>query len=146
MECLAGFCWNPKFKKPYASAERPADKKDEPYDLGLRTEHLLRVTFTQREKLIARLTERNDARLGALGAHPHLLVFEADDMREVMNDWKKHPETWSDSLSALNDMETNQKYHLSKHSKFSTMLFQLFGNKSLVKLFVQYVLYRLRNF
>ena len=65
-------------------------------------------------------------------------VFTQDDMGEVMNDWRKHPETWSDSLSALNDMETNQTYHLSKHSKFNTMLFQLFGNKSLVELFVQF--------
>ena len=76
--------------------------------------------------------------LRTLGGDPHLLVFEADDMREVMNDWPKHPETWSNSLSALNDMQTNQTYQFSKHSKFNTMLFQPFGNKSLVELFVQY--------
>ena len=26
-----------KFKKPYGSAEQPADKRDDPYDLGLLT-------------------------------------------------------------------------------------------------------------
>ena len=59
-------------------------------------------------------------------------------MKEVMNDWRKHPETWSDSLQTLKNMETAQTYHLGKQSRFNTMLFQLFGNKSLVELFVQY--------
>ena len=42
------------------SAEQPADKRDDPYELGLRTEHLLAVTNMHRNIHIARLASRND--------------------------------------------------------------------------------------
>ena len=51
-----------KFKKHYGSAEQPADKMDNPYQLALRIEHLLIVTNTQRSNHIARLASRNDVR------------------------------------------------------------------------------------
>ena len=41
---------------------QPADKMDDPYELGLRVEHLLSVTNTQRSLHIARLSSRNDVR------------------------------------------------------------------------------------
>ena len=50
-----------KFKKPYGSAEQPADKTNDPYELGLRIENLLAVTQEQRSKHLARLTSRDDA-------------------------------------------------------------------------------------
>ena len=39
--------------------EQPADKRDDPYELGLRTEHLLAVTNKQRSNHIERLASRN---------------------------------------------------------------------------------------
>ena len=48
-----------KWKQPHGSAEQPADKRDDPYELGLRTEHLLAVTNKQRSNHIERLASRN---------------------------------------------------------------------------------------
>ena len=109
MQCLAEFDIfdKLKFKKPYGSAEPLADKTDDPYELGLRTEHLLTVTQTQtqRSNHIARLASRNDIRAQT----PHTLVFTSDDMKETMNEWRKQPETWSESLQTLNDMRSVAK-------------------------------------
>ena len=121
-------------KRPYGSAEPPAGETDDPYALGLRTEHLLDVTNTQRSQHIARLTSRNDDRAQT----PHTLVFTSDDMREIMNAWRKQPETWSDSLATLNGMRTAQEHHGACKSKFNTMLFQLYGSKSLVEIFIRF--------
>jgi len=136
MEYLAEFGVFDKlrFKKPYGSAEPPADKRDDPYQLGLRTEYLLAVTNKQRSNHIARLASRNDVRAQT----PHALVFTSDDMKETMNQWRKQPETWSNTLQTVNDMGTTQEYHLCVKSRFNTMLFQLFGNKSLVEMFVRF--------
>ena len=136
MKDLADFCVFDKltFKRPYGSAEPPAGETDDPYALGLRTEHLLNITNTYRSRHIARLTSRNDDR-----AHtPHTLVFTSDDMKEIMNAWRKQPETWSDSLATLNDMRTAQEHHLACKSKFNTMLFELYGSKSLVEIFIRF--------
>ena len=86
MECFAefGVFDKLKFKMPYGSAEQPADKSDDPYELGLRTEHLLTVTNTQRSNHIARLASRNECRAQT----PHALVFTSDDMKETMNAWR----------------------------------------------------------
>ena len=126
-----------KFKKPYGSAEQPADKRDDPYELGLRIEHLLAVTNMQRTIHIERLASRYDVRAQT----PHILVFTADDMKEIMNEWRKHPETWSNSLGAINDLKTPQIIHQSLKSAFNTMLFQMIGNKALVELFVRFPLF-----
>ena len=125
-----------KFKKPYGSAEQPADKTADPYLLGLRIEHLLAVTYEQRSKHLARLTSRYDARAEL----PHSLVFNADDMKETMNSWRHQPETWmqKQSLQIVNEFGTPQAYHQALKSKFSTMLFELFGNKALVELFIRF--------
>jgi hypothetical protein len=125
-----------KTKPPYLSAEQPADKRDDPYDLGLRTEHLLAVTEAQRSIHIARLHSRNDVRAQT----PHTLVFTADDMREIMNTWRNSPETWSNSWAAIKDLKTHQTKHQSLKTKFNTMLFQMIGNKALVELFVRFPL------
>ena len=69
-----------KFKKPYGSAEQPADERDDSYQLGLRTKHLLTVTNAQRSIHIARLASRT----GARAQTPHALVFTSDDMKEIM--------------------------------------------------------------
>ena len=123
-----------KFKKPYGSAEQPADKRDDPYQLGLRTEHLLAVTNKQRSNHIERLASRHDVRAQS----PNTLVFTIDDMKEIMNQWRKHPATWSNSLEDINEMQTSQAKHLKFKSNFNTMLFQIFGNKALVELFVRF--------
>ena len=114
-----------KFKKPYGSAEQPADKRDDPYELGLRTEHLLAVTNKQRSNHIERLASRHDVQ----AQFPNTLVFTSDDMKEIMNPWRKHPGTWSNSLKDINDMQTPQAKHLKLKSNFNTMLFQIFGKK-----------------
>ena len=126
-----------KWKQPHGSAEQPADKRDDPYELGLRTEHLLAVTNMQRTIHIERLASRYDVRAQT----PHILVFTADDMKEIMNEWRKHPETWSNSLGAINDLKTPQIIHQSLKSAFNTMLFQMIGNKALVELFVRFPLF-----
>ena len=91
-----------KFKKPYGSAEQPADKTNDPYELGLRIENLLAVTQEQRSKHLARLTSRDDARAKL----PHTLVFNKDDMKETMNSWRRQPQTWmhKHSLQGVNDI------------------------------------------
>ena len=108
MESLADFCVfdKLKFKKPYSSAEQPADKSDDPYLLGFRIEHLLAVTNEQRSKHLARLASRYDGRAKL----PHALVFNSDDMKETINSWRNQPETWmhKQSLQIVNDIENPQ--------------------------------------
>ena len=138
MESLAEFCVFDmlKVKKPYGNAEQPADKRDDPYLLGLRTEHLLSVTNTQRSNQLARLASRNDARAKL----SHAVVFNKDDMKEAMNKWRKQPETWmgEKTLQTVTKMKTPQEYHQALKSRFNTMLFQVCGNKCLVELFVRF--------
>ena len=125
-----------KFKKPYGSAEQPAAETDDPYLLGLRIEHLLAVAHEQRSKHLARLTSRYDARAKL----PHSLVFNANDMKETMNSWRHQPERWmqKQSLQIVNDIENPQAYHQALKSRFSAMLFELFGNRALVELFIRF--------
>ena len=123
-----------KFKKPYGSAEQPADKMDNPYQLALRIEHLLTVTNTQRSNHIARLASRNDVRAQT----PHALVFTSADMKDTMNAWRKQPDMWSNSLQTIQNLQTTQECHLDVKSKFNTMLFQLFGCKPLVEIFIRF--------
>ena len=123
-----------KVNKPYGSAEPPADKSDDPYQLGLRTEHLLTVTNTQRSNHIARLASRNDVRAQT----PHALVFTSADMKDTMNAWRKQPDMWSNSLQTIQNLQTTQECHLDVKSKFNTMLFQLFGCKPLVDICIRF--------
>ncbi len=122
-----------KWKKPHGSAEQPAQSSNDPYSLGLRVEHLLNVTLTQRSHQIARLATRNDPRVES----PDTLVLSPGDMREVMNAWRQQPQTWMKSLTKVNAMTTNQDYHQACKRRFATMLFELFGNKSLVETFIR---------
>ena len=121
---------------PFGSAEQPDRKIDDPYLLGLRIEHLLAVTNTQRSNHIARLAYRNDAR----AQDAHALIFDKDDMKEIMNEWRHQPQTWMDSksLAKVNEIENRQAYHQACKKRFSTMLFQLFGNKALAEIFVRF--------
>ena len=151
MERMTELCIFDKFryKKSCDSAERPArfiDAKpcggseraplysDDPYSLGLRKEHLLSVANTQRAIHLARRASRNDARANLA----HALVFNSDDMKEIMNEWRKQPQTWMDSksLAKVNEIENRQAYHQACKKRFSTMLFQLYGNKSLVDILI----------
>jgi len=61
-------------------------------------------------------------------------------MNETMNSWRHQPETWmqKQSLQIVNEIGTPQAYHQALKSKFSTMLFELFGNKALVELFIRF--------
>ena len=61
-------------------------------------------------------------------------------MRETMNEWRKLPETWMDprSLEKLKSMKNHQEYHEACKRRFNTMLFQIFGNKSLVELCIRF--------
>ena len=124
-----------KYKKPHGSAEQPAQTSNDPYSLGLRVEHLLNVTLTQRSHQIARLAIRKDPRAKS----PDTLVFSRGDMREVMNAWRQQPQTWMDpaSLTKVNAMTTKQDYHQACKRRFNTMLFELFGNKSLVETLIR---------
>jgi hypothetical protein len=55
-------------------------------------------------------------------------------MQEVMNTWRKQPEIWMDavSLKKCNALTIGQEKHKFCKGRFNTMLFQLFGNVSLV--------------
>jgi hypothetical protein len=138
MERLAELCIFDKLrhKPPCGSAEQPARYSEDPYSLGLRTENLLSVTNAQRANQLARLASRNDARANL----PHALVFDGDDMKETMNEWRKQPQTWMDprSLGHVKSMKNRQDYHKACKTRFNTMLFELFGNKSLVELCVRF--------
>ena len=84
------------------------------------------------------MVARNDARVRA-PHHADELIFSNNDMQEAFNEWRKAPNTWMkpESLHLINAMD-NQAYHQACKSRFSTMLFQLFGNKALVELFVRF--------
>jgi len=123
-----------KIKKPHGSAERLAIQTDDPYSLGVRVEYLLLTTKQQRSKHFERLRSEGDAR-----ANDSELVFGKKDMKTIMNEWRKEPETWmkEESLQKVNALENRKEYQRAVKSKFSTMLFELFGNKALVDLFIR---------
>ena len=125
-----------KNKQPSGSAEQPAQNSDDPYLLGLRVEHLLSVTDTQRAKHIERLTSRGDPRAQA----PDVFILEPKDMVETMNAWRSQPQTWMNpqSLQTVNAMERRQDYHQACKKRFNTMLFHIFGNRALVELLVRF--------
>lgn len=125
-----------KYQKPFHSAEQPALKSGDPYSLGLRLEHLLSVTQTQRAHHISRLAEKGDDR----AREAQFVIFNADDMRDIMNNWRKQPHTWMDanSLQLLAKTKTQQHYHQVCKRKFNVMLFQMFGNKALVDAFIRF--------
>ena len=125
-----------KFKQPYGSAEQPRNNIQDPYEVALRVEHLLQVTQEQRLKHIARLKERNDLRAD----QPDTVVFNGDDMSEILNAWRSQPRTWmrESTWQRLQNIESWQAYHQKLRGNFNTMLFQLFGNKALVDFFIRY--------
>ena len=125
-----------KYKQPYGSAEQPCKNTGEQYELSLRIEHLLRETQQQRLKYIARLKERNDAR----AKEPEKLVFNAEDMSEIFNSWRAEPSTWMREAAwqRLQNAKSWHAYHRQLRGSFNTMLFDLFGNKNLVDLFIRY--------
>jgi hypothetical protein len=138
MENLANFClFGPlRNKAPSGSAEPPAEyNAGLPYSLGMRIENLLTKTNEQRQKHIARLASRNDPRAN----HGNELVFNDDDMKELLNNWRHEPETWmtQDTLTTLQNLPTQKKHQTTK-SAFSTMQFQLFGNISLTQTFIRF--------
>ena len=136
LEALADICIFDKLKckQPHGSAPQPADKMDDPYELGLRMEHLLSVTNRQRALQIERLSSRGDQRANS----PETLIFNSDDMREVMNTWRNQPETWSNAVEALKNLPRNQDVHLKTKNKFNAMVFEIFGNRALVDVFIRY--------
>ena len=103
---------------------------------GLRVEHLLNVTLAQRSHQIARMASRNDPRAASWST----LIFSMNDMKEVMNTWRKDPATWMnpESFEKVNAMETRQEYHQACKKRFDTMLFELIGNKSLVETIIRF--------
>jgi hypothetical protein len=123
-------------KQPYGSAGQPARSPNDPYALGLRVEHLLKVTAAQRSHQIARMASRNDPRAASWST----LIFSTNDMKEVMNTWRKDPATWMnpESFEKVIAMETRQEYHQACKKRFNTMLFELIGNKSLVETIIRF--------
>ena len=124
-----------KYKQPYGSAAQPAHSSNDPYSLGLRVEHLLNVTLTQRSHQITRLAVRRDPRAES----PETLIFSAADMKEVMNTWREQRQTWMDpaSLTKVAAMTKPQDIHQACKSRFNTMLFEIFGNKCLVETLIR---------
>ena len=65
-----------------------------------------------------------------------------------MNSWKHQPETWMQKQSPqmVNDIDNPQAYHQALKSKCSTMLFELFGNKTLVELLIRFPIRSVEQF
>ena len=99
-------------------------------------EHLLNVTHTQRSYHIARLAAKNDPRAQS----PDTLQFSTDDMKEVMNTWRKQPETWMKPAALTKVKAMTQKQDILQFckSRFTTMLFEIFGNRSLVETLIRF--------
>ena len=89
----------------------------------------------QRQLHINRLAARHDHR----AQQGDSLIFNDDDMTEVLNQWRKEPQTWmrSDTLQNLSKLRP-QAAHQKTKGAFSTMLFELFGNKSLTETFIRF--------
>ena len=119
-----------KYKPPYGSAEQLDRDEDEPYDLGLRFEHFLEVTDTQREAYIQKLWSQWDHRITTWQS-ASTLIFTETDMKNIMRSWESKPETWSKNPHA-------QRGHDACHRNFHTFLFQLMGCKPLVSTFIKY--------
>ena len=96
-----------KYRRPYGSPEEPACNREKPYLLGLRVEHMVSGTNTQRANQLARLASRNDARANA----PDEFVFNRDDMKK-MNELRRRPWTLmnTESLQKINHMMNEQDY------------------------------------
>ena len=101
----------------------------------MRIENILSKTNQQRQLHINRLAARHDHRAQQGGS----LIFNDDDMTEVLNQWRKEPQTWmrSDTLQNLSKLRP-QAAHQKTKGAFSTMLFELFGNKSLTETFIRF--------
>ena len=134
MDSLANLCLFGElmYKPPTGSAAQPADDLTRPYSLSMRIENLLTKTNQQRQLHINTLAARHDPR----AQRGDSLIFNDDDMREVLNEWRKQPQTWmrSDTLQNLSNL-TPQAVHQKTKSAFSTMLFKLVGDKSLTATF-----------
>ena len=130
--CLFGELQN---KPPAVSAAQPDHDPISPYDLSMRVECLFEKTNEQRELHIARIAERNDPRL----RQRDCLIFHEDDMKEIMNAWRRQPETWmwNETLQKLQN-NTPQACHQKIKSAFSTMLFELFGNRRLTETCIRF--------
>ena len=137
MDCLASICLfgDLQNKPPAVSVAQPDHDPTSPYDRSMRVECLLEKTNEQRELHIARIAERSDARLH----HKDCLIFHDEDMKEIMNAWRNQPKTWmkNETLQKLQN-DTPQERHQKIKSAFSTMLFSLFGNKSLTDICIRY--------
>jgi hypothetical protein len=118
------------YTKPYGSDT----SADQPGDLASRFEHLLRVTNEQRQLHIRRLASRQDPR----DLNANTLIFHADDMMEILNEWRNDPKSWCDKLHAIDNLPTQQERHQARKKRFSTMLFHLMGDRAIPELFIKH--------
>ena len=118
------------YTKPYGSDT----SADQPGDLASRFEHLLRVTNEQRQLHIRRLASRQDPR----DLNANTLIFHADDMMEILNEWRNDPKRWCDKLHAIDNLPTQQEKHQARKKRFSTMLFHLMGDRAIPELFIKH--------
>ena len=81
--------------------------------------------------------ERQDPR-----AREQALTFTDDDMKEIMNAWKEDHSSWMapENLEKIEWLTTPQEIHQFKRSRFSAMLFEIFGNKTFVDLCIRFPL------
>jgi len=103
------------------------------YDSGIKYEKVLAITKEKRDQYIWRLRGNNDSRVWNEHDRDEL-IFEEEDMRQIMNAWKADWRSWSDKSKRT-----------KPHGNFSTMLFQLLGSKALVQLLVKYPICTTRN-
>ena len=61
-------------------------------------------------------------------------------MKAALNAWRHEPETWMEpkSMQKLNATENQQAEQQACKQRFNAMLFELFGNNTLVDLFIRF--------
>ena len=102
----------------------------------MRIANLLFKTNEQRQLPIARLLAKGDPR----AQRGDTLVFNEDDMTELLNEWRQQPHTWmrTDTLNELQDIHSNQTSYQKTRGAFSAMQFHLFGNKHLTQTLIRF--------
>ena len=105
------------------------------------------MTEAQRHRQYERLRARNDPRTTSYDLKS--FWFNNEDMREIINAWKKDYTSWmhADSIVRYESLlrDHPQSAHQLLHSRYNTYLFQLFGSKVLTLKFIEMALFAVEN-
>ena len=105
-------------------------------------ENFLRVTQEKRAAHFVTLAA-GSAR-DRLRARDENLIFEDNDMKMIMNNWRGDAQSWmrEDSLREYRNIRNRGEQNQYRRKRFSTYTLTLIGNKVLVGKFIQFPLFR----